>query len=173
MTHRKVASAIRESEAVLRGEFELSSGRTSDYYIDKYLFETKPDALRVIGRGIAAEIEKLDVDLIAAVALGGVPLAAVASVEAGIPYIIVRKEEKEYGTESAIEGEYSGEEKVVVVEDIITTGGSALNAIEQIRSAGLEVKDIIVVVDREEGGREALEDVDVDVISLVTAEDIK
>ncbi len=168
----EVAEALRESEAVLRGEFELSSGRKSDYYIDKYVFETNPDALRVVGRAIADKVRETGADRIGAVALGGVPLAAVASVESGVPYVIARKEAKDYGTAKAIEGTLKEGDEVVVVEDIVTTGGSAVEAVEKLRAAGATVNDIIVVVDRQEGGREHVEGAGLRMHALTTAEEL-
>jgi orotate phosphoribosyltransferase len=172
VTEKEVAEALRDADAVLRGEFELSSGRTSDYYVDKYVFETQPDALRVVGRAIAERVRETDADRIGAVALGGVPLAAVASVESGVPYVIARKEEKEYGTANSVEGELEEGDRVVVVEDIVTTGASAVEAVEKLREAGAVVEDIIVVVDRQEGGRERVEAAGLRMHALTTAEDL-
>jgi len=172
VNEKEVADALRESDAVLRGEFELSSGRKSDYYIDKYSFETNPDALRVVGRTVAEEVRKTGADRIGAVALGGVPLAAVASVESGVPYVIARKEEKEYGTANTIEGTLEEGDEVVVVEDIVTTGASAVEAVEKLREAGATVNEIIVVVDRQEGGRERVEEAGLEMRALTTAEEL-
>jgi len=168
--------AIRDSGAVLRGEFELSSGRTSDYYIDKYVFETDPDALDAVGEAIAEVVHRIEdengLDRIGAVALGGVPLGAVASVKAGVPYVVARKDRKEYGTGNVIEGELKEGDRLVVVEDIVTTGGSAVEAVEKLREAGAVVEDIVVVIDREEGGRENVEDADLRMHTLTTAEEL-
>ena len=172
VNEKEVADALRDADAVLRGEFELSSGRTSDYYVDKYVFETRPDALRVVGRAIAEKVRETDADRIGGVALGGVPLAAVASVESGVPYVIARKEEKEYGTGNAVEGELEEGDRVVVVEDIVTTGASAVEAVEKLRAAGAVVEEIIVVVDRQEGGRENVEDAGLRMHALTTAEEL-
>jgi len=168
----EVADALCESDAVLRGEFELSSGRKSDYYVDKYVFETQPDALRVVGRAIAEKVRETGADRIGAVALGGVPLAAVASVESGTPYVIARKEAKDYGTANAVEGELEEGDEVVVVEDIVTTGASAVEAVEKIREAGATVTDIVVVVDRQEGGREHVEEAGLKTHALTTSEEL-
>ena len=168
----EVADALRESDAVLRGEFELSSGKKSDYYIDKYVFETDPDALRVVGSAIAEKVRETGADRIGAVALGGVPLAAVASVESGVPYVIARKEAKDYGTANAVEGTLKQGDEVVVVEDIVTTGASAVEAVEKLRAAGATVNDIVVVVDRQEGGREKVEGAGLKMHALTTAEEL-
>jgi orotate phosphoribosyltransferase len=172
VNEKEVADALRDADAVLRGEFELSSGRTSDYYVDKYVFETQPEALRVVGRAIAEKVCETDADRIGGVALGGVPIAAVASVESGVPYVIARKEAKEYGTGNAVEGELEEGDLVVVVEDIVTTGASAVEAVEKLRGAGAVVEEIIVVVDRQEGGRENVEDAGLCMHALTTAEEL-
>jgi len=169
---KEVADALRDADAVLRGEFELSSGRTSDYYVDKYVFETQPDALRAVGRAIAERVRETGADRIGGVALGGVPLAAVASVESGVPYVIARKEAKGYGTGNAVEGELEDGDTVVVVEDVVTTGASAVEAVEKLRAAGATVEDIIIVVDRQEGGRENVEDAGLRMHALTTAEEL-
>jgi len=172
VNEKEVADALRDADAVLRGEFELSSGRTSDYYVDKYVFETQPDALRVVGRAVAEKVRETGADRIGGVALGGVPLAAVASVESGVPYVIARKEAKEYGTANAVEGELEEGDRVVVVEDIVTTGASAVEAVEKLRAAGATVDEIVVVVDRQEGGRENVEDAGLRMHALTTAEEL-
>ncbi|EMA55586.1 MULTISPECIES: orotate phosphoribosyltransferase [Halococcus] len=166
MTDRDLIDALQRADAVEFGEFELSHGGTSEYYVDKYRFETDPHCLSTIA---AAFAERLDESKLAGVALGAVPLVAATSVETDTPYVIVRKEQKEYGTGNRIEGELAGGESVVVLEDIATTGKSALSAVRALREAGASVDQVLVVVDREEGARETLAEADVDLTSLVTA----
>ncbi|WP_336024447.1 orotate phosphoribosyltransferase [Halobellus salinisoli] len=169
MANDELIEALRDADAVRFGEFELSHGGTSEYYVDKYLFETDPHCLRLIAEAFAAE---LDGEKLAGVALGAVPLVAVTSVETDTPYVIVRKQAKEYGTGNRIEGRLSEGEEVVVLEDIATTGTSALDAVEALRDAGAVVDRVLVVVDRQEGARERLADADVELDALVTAEDL-
>ena len=170
MTNQALIDALREAEAVQFGEFELSHGGTSEYYVDKYLFETDPDCLETIADAFA---ERVDADdKLGGVALGGVPLAAATSVAAGVPYVIARKQRKEYGTGNLIEGRLEEGEEVVVLEDIVTTGTSLVDAIEALREAGATVDRALVVVDREEGGRENVEDAGVEMESLVTASEL-
>ena len=161
--------ALRDADAVQFGEFELSHGGTSDYYVDKYLFETDPDCLERIAGAFA---DRLDGEKLAGVALGAVPLVAVTAAETGTPYVIARKEAKEYGTGNRIEGRLAEDEAVVVLEDIATTGQSALDAVEALREAGAVVNRVIVVVDREEGARDRLADAGVELESLVTASEL-
>ncbi len=160
---------LRSADAVKFGEFELSHGGTSDYYVDKYLFETDPDCLDAIASAFA---ERVGETKLAGVALGAVPLAAATSVQSGNPYVIVRKQAKEYGTGNRIEGAFEDGEEVVVLEDIATTGQSAVEAVEALREAGAVVDRVLVVVDREEGARENLAEIDVELDSLLTASEL-
>jgi len=169
MTNDKLIAALRDADAVQYGEFELSHGGTSDYYVDKYLFETDPHCLELIAEAFA---EKVDESKLAGVALGAVPLVAVTSVETGLPYVIARKKAKEYGTAKRIEGRLDDGEEVVVLEDIATTGNSAIDAVEALREAGAEVNRVLVVVDREEGATERLAEHDLELDSLVTASEL-
>ena len=169
MANDALIAALRDADAVQYGEFELSHGGTSDYYVDKYLFETDPHCLELIAEAFA---DKIDEPKLAGVALGAVPLVAVTSVETGLPYVIARKKAKEYGTAKRIEGRLEDGEEVVVLEDIATTGNSAIDAVEALRDAGAVVNRVLVVVDREEGASEQLAEYDLELDSLVTASEL-
>jgi orotate phosphoribosyltransferase len=169
MANEELIAALRDANAVKYGEFELSHGGTSDYYVDKYLFETNPDCLERIGEAFAKRVGDTK---LAGVALGGVPLVAVTSVETGNPYVIARKRQKEYGTANLVEGRLEEGEEVVVLEDIATTGQSAADAVEALRDAGASVDRVLVVVDREEGAAENLAEYDVELQSLLTATEL-
>jgi orotate phosphoribosyltransferase len=169
MTNQDLIEALRAADAVQYGEFELSHGGTSDYYVDKYLFETDPHCLELIAEAFAEQISE---PKLAGVALGAVPLVAVTSVETDLPYVIARKKAKEYGTAKRIEGRLEEGEEVVVLEDIATTGNSAIDAVEALREAGAEVNRVLVVVDREEGASERLAEHDLELDSLVTASEL-
>lgn len=169
MANRELIDALRDADAVKFGEFELSHGGTSEYYVDKYVFETDPRCLRLIA---AAFAERVGDDRLAGVALGAVPLVAATAVETDRPYVIVRKKAKEYGTGNQIEGEFEPGEEVVVLEDIATTGQSAIDAVEALREAGAVVNRVLVVVDREEGARENLAEHDIELESLLTASEL-
>jgi orotate phosphoribosyltransferase len=169
MTDTDLLEALRDADAVRYGEFELSHGGTSDYYVDKYRFETDPRCLRLIASAFA---ERTGGGKLAGVALGAVPLVAVTSVETDRPYVIARKQRKEYGTGNLIEGELEEGERVVVLEDIATTGQSAVDAVEALREAGAVVERVLVVVDRGEGAGELLAEHGVDLEALLTAEEL-
>ncbi|MFC6721998.1 orotate phosphoribosyltransferase [Halobacteriaceae archaeon SHR40] len=166
MDTQSLIDLLREVDAVKFGEFELSHGGTSDYYVDKYIFNTDPDCLAAIAEAFA---ERVGDTTLGGVALGAVPLTAATSVESGNPYVIVRKKAKEYGTGNQIEGRFEDGEEIVVLEDIATTGQSAIDAVEALRDAGVVVDRVLVVVDREEGAAENLAKHDIELQSLLTA----
>lgn len=142
--------------AFLRGDFVLSSGRRSSFYIDKYLFETDPQLLREIARLLAGMLPAGTTRLIGPV-LGGVPLATAVALETGLPFAIVRPGAKEYGTAKLIEGRVEAHDRTVVLEDVVTTGAQAVRAARMVESAGARVLAILAVIDRHEGGREGVE----------------
>jgi len=157
LTDAELRAAIRE-HAYLEGDFVLRSGRRSRYYLDKYRFETRPDLLAAIGERIAGSVREHEPDAsrLAAPALGAVALAAAASLSSGQPFVIVREAAKGYGTANRLEGRYEAGELVCLVEDVVTSGGALLEAVEAVREAGLVVRTAVCVVDREEGGADAL-----------------
>ncbi len=156
MTDAELASALRES--YLEGDFVLSSGGRSRYYLDKFRFETQPQVLRALGTRIAREVADQEPDAVrlAAPELGAVVLAAAASLASDLPFVIVRKEAKKYGTANRIEGAFEEGECVCLVEDIVTSGGEAGKAVEALRAAGLVCRTAVCVIDREEGGVDEL-----------------
>ena len=173
MTDAELASAIRE-HAYLEGDFVLRSGKRSSYYLDKYRFETRPDILAALGDRLAAGVREIApaATRIAGPELGAIALAAAASLASGLPFLLVRKEAKGYGTENRLEGAFESGEEVCLVEDVVTSGGAAADAIEALREAGLECRAAICVVDREEGGADALARKAVRLHPLFRAQDI-
>lgn len=169
MVNQELIDALRAAEAVKFGEFELSHGGTSEYYVDKYVFETDPGCLKLIAEAFATRVGEAK---LAGVALGAVPLVAATAVETENPYVIVRKKAKAYGTGNQIEGALEAGEEVVVLEDIATTGQSAIDAVEALRDAGAVVDRVLVVVDREEGAKENLAEHDIELEALLTATDL-
>jgi orotate phosphoribosyltransferase len=157
VTDEDLKLALRE-HAYLEGDFVLRSGKRSKYYLDKYRFETRPDILAALGARIAraaVEREPRAVRL-AGPELGAIALAAAGSLASGLPFLIVRKAAKDYGTSNRIEGLYEQGECVCLVEDVVTSGGALLEAVAALREAQLEVGTAICIVDREEGGADAL-----------------
>jgi orotate phosphoribosyltransferase len=157
MTDAELARRLRH-HALLEGDFVLRSGKRSSYYLDKYRFETHPELLRELGSRIGTQARESapGAARLAGPELGAVALAASASLSSGLPFLIVRKEQKEYGTARRVEGEFEEGEEVCLVEDVVTSGGAAVEAVRALREAGLHCRVAVCVVDREEGGADAL-----------------
>ena len=171
MDKSELARRLKEA-CYLEGDFTLRSGRKSSYYFDKYRFETRPDILRPVAVELAAMLPE-DADRLAGAELGGVPLATAVALESGLPYVIVRKESKEYGTANRIEGLLDEGDHVVLIEDVATTAGAALKAVEALYQAGAGQVSALVVVDRPEGADEAFQGAGVPWRALFTIESIK
>ena len=155
---RDELGALLVERALLEGDFVLRSGRRSTWYLDKYRFETEPGILRALGDALAdaARESEPEATRLAGPALGAVALAASAAMASELPFIIVRGETKEYGTAQRIEGPFEPGELVCLLEDVVTSGGALAEAVSTIREAGLVVRNAVCVVDREEGGSDAL-----------------
>jgi orotate phosphoribosyltransferase len=158
--------------AWLEGDFVLRSGRRSRYYFDKYLFETQPAILRRVGRQLAGLVPS-STQRLAAPELGAILLGGAVSLELDLPLVLVRKEAKAYGTSRALEGILEPGERVTVIEDVLTTGGAAIDAIEKVRAAGAEVLGLVAVLDREEGAGENLGRFGVPFTPLYTRADLE
>jgi len=176
--HTRLVALLAERSA-RRGQFTLASGRQSTLYVDARLTTMSPDGLALIGPAALAAIERAGwaPDAVGGLTLGADPVSyaiAYASALAGRPLraFTVRKEAKAHGTGRLIEGPFRAGDRVVVVEDVVTTGGSALRAAAAVRDAGGTVVGVLAVVDREEGGREALEAEGLPVVALAGAGEI-
>ena len=166
-----IAKRIR-AVSYLTGEFRLRSGTTSAFYWDKYRFESDPFLLH----SIVAELEKrlpASFDKLAGLELGGVPLATGLSLKIGKPCLYVRKEAKDYGTCNLVEGGFDAAERVVVIEDVVTTAGQVCTSVEQMRELGLVVEDVVVVIDRQQGGRERVAEIGCTFSSVFTLEELE
>ena len=170
MDRDELAKQIAET-AVLHGSFTLRSGRTSSYYIDKYLFLTDPRILTELGAMIAARLPE-GTDRLAGAELGGIPLVSAASMAAGLPAVYVRNARKEYGTAKQLEGVVEPDEKVVIVEDVATTGGQAIEAARVISDQGAKIVLILATVDRQEGARQNIEGAGYRFDALFTTSDL-
>jgi len=169
----ELGAALRE-HAYLEGDFLLRSGRRSRYYLDKYRFETRPELLGALGDRIADAVREHEPEAarLAGPELGAVALAAAASLASGLPFLIVRKGAKDYGTANRLEGVFEVGERVCLVEDVVTSAGAAIEAVEALREAGLEVGTAVCVVDREEGGADALAEKGVRLQALFRASEL-
>lgn len=161
---------LLDTGALKFGDFTLTSGARSPYYVDVKLASTKPEALRALAGALAAHA--LGHDLLAGMELGAVPLAAALSIETGLPYVILRKRPREHGTGQRIEGTFKAGLRVLLVEDVATTGNTLLESLALLRGAGLLVTRAACVVDREEGAEQALKAQGVELRSLVKAAEL-
>ena len=160
--------------AFLEGDFTTRSGKKTNYYIDKYLFSTQPHILQPLAKALAQLLpDPMTYDRIAAPELGAVAIAAALSIEVNKPFVIVRKSAKGYGTDNLLEGTCKAGETVVIVEDILTTGGAALMAADALVNAGIKVKRIVGVVNREEGALENIQAQGYEMDALITTTDLK
>ncbi len=155
---------LKETGTVKTGEFILSSGKKSNFYVDCRKVTLHPQGAKLIGKIILDKIKDLKIDAIGGLTLGADPITSAVVTLGNLPGFIVRKKEKEHGTKQKIEGILKPGWKVVIVEDVATTGASALQAIQAAEAAGAKVVKVIAVVDREEGAAESLKNYDFDPI---------
>jgi orotate phosphoribosyltransferase len=157
--------------AHLVGTFQLRSGRESNEYFDKYLFESDPLLLREVGEALAALVPGR-AQVVAGLELGGIPLATIVSQITQLPTLFVRKEAKTYGTCRLAEGGEVTGRRLAVVEDVVTSGGQLLASCAALREQGAEIAGVLCVIDRQQGGREALEAAHLPLQSLFTMEQL-
>ena len=157
--------------AIRFGRFVLASGKESDYYIDMKKAMTNPSILKKISVAMAEMVR--GADRLAGMELGAIPLVTALALETGIPFLMVRKGKKGHGTQSQVEGEINEGDKVVVVEDVTTTGKSPLKAVMAVREEGGVVDKVVVIVDRQEGAAELMEKEGLEYKALLLRDDIK
>lgn len=148
---------IFDAGCVKFGEFKLKSGIMSPVYCDLRMLVSVPEVLAEIGKALGEKAKEIGCDRVAGIPYGGVPIAVAASIASGIPMIYPRKEVKDHGTRQAIEGTHNVGEKVLVIDDLVTSGMSFNEAVEPLKSAGLVVTDLLVILDREQGGAKVIE----------------
>lgn len=154
MEHYKLARQVYTASHI-EGHFVLRSGRTSNEYFDKYLFEADPCLLKAIAESMAGMVPN-NCDMLAGLEMGGIPLATLLSQVTGLPALFVRKKAKEYGTCKLVEGQNVAGKRLVVVEDVVTSGGHIIESTKELRRLGATVEDVICVIDRESGASENL-----------------
>lgn len=152
-----LADELLRAGCVKFGNFTLKSGLQSPFYIDLRQIITYPKLLEHIGTAYLPLLANLEFDRIAALPYTAIPIATAIALQGNYPMIYPRKEAKDYGTRAEIEGEYHAGETVVLIDDLATTGGSKFEAIEKLKAAGLKVRDVAVLLDRESGARQSLE----------------
>lgn len=172
-----IAKAIAEV-SLLRGTFTLRSGRTSSYYLDKYLFSTRPEVLKPLAGLFAEHVRAMEIKAgvkavrLAGAELGGIPLVTAAAMEMGLPCLFVRNKKKDYGTAKQLEGVVNRDDAVILLEDVATTGGQALEAVGSLKESGARVLGVIATIDRLEGARENIEGAGLLFDALFTTKDL-
>lgn len=170
MHKEELIKLLKQCKAIQFGHFVLRSGAVSDYYIDIKKASTDPFILKKIAEAMAEYAKGYDV--LAGMELGAVPLVVALSLETNIPYVIIRKEKKEHGTGKQIEGREVKGKRVLIVEDVTTSGGSVIKTIQIIRENQGIVDEVLTVVDRESGAEEKMKDADVSFIPLLSVSEI-
>lgn len=167
-----IVRKLHEIGVVRLGDFVLKDGSHSPIYIDLRVLAGYPAVLRLVSEAMLEKAKGLRFDCIAGIPYAGLPLAVAMCLAGDIPLVYPRKEIKEYGTRKRVEGVFAQGARALVVDDVITTGGAKIEALAPLRDAGLEVEDILVVVDRQQAGAEVLADSGLRLHSLVTLSDI-
>ena len=170
MTSADLAQRIYQA-AHLTGEFVLRSGRTATEYFDKYRFEAEPALLDAIAEAMAPLVPP-DTEVLAGLEMGGIPVVTALGRHTGLPCAFVRKAAKGYGTRRLAEGAEIAGRRVLVVEDVVTSGGQIVLSTKELRALGADVRTALCVIDRDQGGREALAEARLDLVSLLTADDL-
>ncbi len=165
-----LVEALKSSGALQFGDFTLTSGRKSPYYIDIKKAVTKPETLNLVAKHMLPHVEGYA--KLAGVELGAIPLVVALALRASLPYVMIRKGERAHGTMKALEGDLEPGDRVVLVEDVTTTGGSVERAVRALRDAGALVDRVVCIVDRGEGAEDRLGNLGVRLIPLLTSEDL-
>lgn len=168
----KIAKALVDANVVKFGEFVLASGAKSPIYVDLRILPSFPEPFQLIADELAKAVKALDINVVAGAETAGIPYAAAIALKSSLPMVYVRKQPKGYGTMSMIEGVLNKDDKVVLVDDLATGGYSKLRFVEGIQKAGAIVNDVLIVLDREQGCKEALEEKGIALHSLITLKEL-
>lgn len=168
---RRRLAADLDRVSRLTGTFELRSGRTATEYVDKYLFESDPALLRRVVEAMATLVPD-GTEVLAGLELGGIPIVTALSEVTGLPACFVRKEAKAYGTRRLAEGAPTADRRVLLVEDVVTTGGAVRAAAGALRAEGAWIDAVLCVIDRSDEPGRALSGVDLSTISLLVRADL-
>ncbi len=170
--NEKVAKALVQANVVQFGEFTLASGIKSPIYVNLRVLPSYPEAMILVTDELSRLVKKMKVDIVAGAETAGIPLSTAISLKTKIPMVYVRKKPKGYGMNQLIEGELQKGQKVVLIDDMATNAFSKLNFVQGIRQAGGMIEDVVIVLDREQGGADALAKENVKLHSLITLKEL-
>lgn len=156
MQKKNLLEALINANVIKRGEFRLRSGEISPIYIDCRPIISDPSLLRAVSTALWNKVKKFEPNLLCGVPYTALPIATAISLEQNLPMLICRKAIKNYGTKKQVEGVFKAGQVCLIVEDVVTTGSSALQITEILKREGLQVNDVVVLVDRQQGGKEAV-----------------
>lgn len=171
MNKKELAKAIYDVSHIT-GVFKLRSGIESNEYFDKYRFESDPKILQCIAKQMVSLVPK-GIDYLAGLEMGGIPLATLISVETGIPAVFIRKVPKEYGTRQFVEGANVKGKRLLIIEDVVTSGGQIIISTKDLRNEGAIIEQAICVIDREAGGKDKLRESNIELNALFNMKDLK
>ncbi|ODN43654.1 orotate phosphoribosyltransferase [Piscirickettsia litoralis] len=172
MNKQQLITELKKIEAVQYGEFTLKSGEKSNVYADLRRIISFPETLKLISAAFAEMVKEINPELICGVPYAALPLASALSLDTNIPMIMYRKETKAYGTKKQIEGVFSANQSCVIIEDVVTSGGSILTTAECLKEHGLNIEHVFTIVNREQGGAEKLREQGYQLHSLLTLSDL-
>lgn len=172
MKQNALVESLYKIGAIKFGDFTLKSGKTSKIYLDLRQIVSHPDVLRAVSDAIWHKVAGNQFDLICGVPYTALPIATCVSLDHNIPMIMRRKEKKEYGTKQQIEGKYQAGQSCLIIEDVITSGASILETTAELEASGLKVKDLAVLIDRQQGGKENLQAKNYNVHAVFTMQEI-